>query len=123
MSCRKSVKTDQIRDGASNTILVAETLGSIGDGERTMAFGWAFGGLARGRGEADWGSATSSQNPDLFFFGDRQYSGLSGFGSAHATHVNVVKSDGSVASVPRTVSIQVWYGLCGARDGTTNREF
>ncbi len=123
MTCRKSMSTGRIRDGSSNTILVAETLGHIDDRKRTMAFGWAFGGLARGRGEADWGSTTSSFNSEMFFLGDLEYSGLTGFGSAHPTHVNVVKSDGAVASIPRTVSVRVWYGLCGASDGTVIPEF
>lgn len=123
MTCRNSMNSGKIRDGSSNTILVAETLGDISNRTRTMAYGWAFGGLARGRGMAEWGSTTSAINPELYFLGDLVYSSASGFGSAHSTHVNVVKSDGAVSSIPRSVSIRVWYGLCGASDGEIELEF
>ena len=48
MSCRHPISFNKIKDGASNTIMYGETIGSIYDQVRSGAFVWCFGGVSTG---------------------------------------------------------------------------
>lgn len=116
MTCRTRVTSGHVRDGTSNTILFGESIGDIVGGERVYLASWAFGGLCRGRGGADWNRLVA-KNGQEYFLGDHRFSSVGGFGSKHPMVVNCVRADGSTHSVARNISLASWYALCGRADG------
>ena len=123
MRCRNGLELNQIRDGLSQTVLLGETLGSISDGTRNGAFVWAFGCLGRGRGGLPWGKIAHPANPDILLFGDWHTASIVGFGSKHPSSLNVQFVGGRTETVDRAIDLNVWYGLCGIRDGALIGEF
>jgi prepilin-type N-terminal cleavage/methylation domain-containing protein len=119
--CRSAARTNQIKDGLSQTILCGETIGTILDGKRLTVSSWAFGGLIRGRGGVPWGQVLALDRP-LFFIGDSQHSWANGFGSRHPLTVNTCRADGSVHATHRGVELKVWYAMCGRGDGVAVTE-
>lgn len=117
MASRFPVRNRDIRDGLSQSVALGENIGTIWRGDRKVKRVWAFGGLARGRGEPDWGQSHAFDFP-YYIFGDWRYSSNNGFGSKHPEVVNVSFADGSIKSVGRAVNVWAWYGMCGIQDGT-----
>jgi prepilin-type N-terminal cleavage/methylation domain-containing protein/prepilin-type processing-associated H-X9-DG protein len=112
--CGRALAMKAVIDGLSNTVLIGESLGTIHDGNRTEAYSWAFGGVARGRGHTAWLENFSMGH---YFLSDSKFSYRNGFGSRHPLSVNVAFADGSVHSIHRGISVQTWYSLCGRDDG------
>jgi prepilin-type N-terminal cleavage/methylation domain-containing protein/prepilin-type processing-associated H-X9-DG protein len=118
---RGSVTMGGIRDGTSNTLLVAEGRlhlafadnGSgqcCSDNEDAYTNGWGDDVIRRG------------SNPPLPDLTDPALPGSSAdgrFGSSHAGGVNAVLADGSVRVVQFSVSAQVFQRLCTRNDGQT----
>lgn len=119
MTCRFRIRSEGIRDGASNTIQFGESIGEIVNHDRIGAVSWVFGGLARGRGKLDWNQVVSGNS---YCLGDSEDASGVGFGSMHPKAVNVVNLDGSTHSILRTVQLHTWYALCGRADGSIFKE-
>ena len=117
MSSGELIRSGRVRDGMSNSVLIAETLGMIDRGERRMAQCWTVGGLGRGRGAVPW--MLSYALPFRQLFGDRRFSATVGFGSAHPRTVNAVFGDGSTHPMDRVIDWKVAYQITGAFDGDT----
>jgi Protein of unknown function (DUF1559) len=118
-ACRVPTLRTKILDGASQTILFGESIGSIDKGERNGGSVWVFGGMIRGRGALPWGKIENPHNQDQVLMGDYFDSHVASFGSRHPMHVNVLLADGSTRGIRRDVDLALWYALCGIADGTT----
>lgn len=114
---RRSCSFSEIGDGASNTLLVGETIGFIRNRVRCSPPGWFFGGLARARSKMVWGQDYSLDLPGLRQFGDAWYAWPVGFGSMHPGMCNFARADGSVSGVRRDMAWPVYRALAGVEDG------
>jgi|GEM_PF-4858230 len=114
LGSKSRVRSGDIGDGHSNTLIVGEYLGAISHRKRIGGPVWCFGTIARGRGHLPWGSGQSNENG--YLFGDPIDSSLAGFGSAHTNYINVGLADGSVRTVSKSIDLLTWYAICGIDD-------
>ncbi len=106
-----------MKDGASNTIAIGETLGGITAGERKTINPWFFATMCRGRSDLEWLSNHSIRSPGLELIGDQWFAHQAGFASKHLGGANFCFADGSVRMIGRTIEIRSFYSLCGVADG------
>jgi prepilin-type processing-associated H-X9-DG protein len=139
-------------DGSTRTFLFGESLGDVGQialigeqgellnfdaarelqpGQRFITRSWTWGGLGiLASSNFPWGHIQHPdlQDPDgekryLRLLGDARLADPETFSSAHDGGVNFAMCDGSVHTVPRSMTWQLYYGCGGLRDGTTERGF
>lgn len=114
---RTQTNVASIRDGASNTILVGESIGFVDFNVRSSPIPWFFGALGRARSALDWERPYSSSFPNLEILGDRVAAYPVGFGSMHPAVCNFALADSSVKSISRYIDWRVLYALAGMSDG------
>ncbi len=151
MSTRGKVTLEDITDGTSLTIMMAENVGGIFNGERgvdiddddvtrtEVSFAWShfFGGICQGRGNIPYLSAQLKDEIDGYgadtpehikqdeipMLGNSKFSPMRGFGSMHPKGVNVMLADGSVRTLDRSIDWEILYQICGLSDGGTPMDF
>lgn len=119
IASRERVTLDELEkaDGASNTLMFGENIGEIRGSRSGIGVeyktSWLNGGLAMGRGNADW---MTSSSPGAPLLGHAMNSSTRGFGSFHRDGVNFVRGDGSVTMLNRDIDMRAYYALCGGFD-------
>jgi prepilin-type processing-associated H-X9-DG protein len=114
-----------ITDGASNTIMFAESWGGNIDwqGDGGVPSGWSTNSRSAGFNYSTFGTCPSGDNPncDLHSFG----LSFGTFGALHPLHTsggtalgfNVAFADGSVRLLRGDIDFSLWDALCGKADG------
>lgn len=115
MSSGERITLANILDGASNTILVGETLGEIVNGNREYVQPWIVGGLAKGLGNLPWNRPPVANENVL---GNAYNSSGFGFGSKHVGIVVIGFVDGSIRDVSHNIDWRLMNSLSGIADGT-----
>ncbi len=118
--CRTSKRIADVQDGASHSIALGETLGTISEQQRTTINPWLFATLCRARSDMTWMTTSSERSPGLELLGDGWYAHQAGFASKHASGVNFVFLDGSNRSLSRQIEVVPLYSLSGIADGDVN---
>ena len=108
------VTLETISDGAGSTIMYGENIGGIKDGQRFSAYSWFWAGCSRGRGDAPYLKPGSDAAP---LIGNSRYSSPYGFGSMHSGGFTTAFADSAVRFLNSDIDVEVFYALCGARDG------
>ncbi len=96
---RSRTRIADIKDGASKTLLLGESVGQVDSGNFTYGFMWMGCGImitAQGLGDGQYWYQFSSRHPGL---------------------VNFSYADGSVHSISKEISTNVLYSLGGISDG------
>ncbi len=107
----------EVRDGASHSIALGETLGRIYNQERIRMAPWMFAMMCRARSDMEWMTTVCIQIPDLELLGNGKFAYETGIASKHAPGVNVVFLDGSVRLLGRDIDVMTLYALSGIADG------
>jgi len=116
---RMAARVDQITDGASKTLLVAEKLVPVRyyaggcDGDDTTGYGGDNNSMYQGfdYDNARWGRAVPDTESNAKDYGENL------FGSAHSAGLNVSFCDGSVRAISYTVDSDVWGDLIRRNNG------
>ncbi len=118
MKSRSGSRLGTITDGTSRTIMYGESLGEIQEGERKSAQAWVWGGIARGRGNVEFGETyVAGDEARGSVLGNLKNSSAVGFGSNHEDVVIFTFCDSSTHYFSRDIDLEVFYQLCAAFDG------
>jgi len=116
-SCQPPVDFAMIRDGNSNTLLIAEKQtnlnnfgGSGGDNEAYVNSGWD-------QDEIRWGAIGNGPQPDTMHPAEPPTYWSGRFGSAHTDNFNGVLVDGSVRGFSYNIDEEVFRRICVRNDG------
>ena len=127
MTTRARVTLETISDGSSKTIMLAESVGSIWDSQRSNCLCWFKGATAQARGlvpfyqnrRVDADPTDGINEETLTMLGTAKFASLFGFGASHPAGVNIGFADGSVHNLNRAIFWETLYQLASARDGGT----
>ncbi len=142
MSARMPISLEQASnlDGTSKTFMYGENVGDVGNiwgtvsggiqpGRRVVAHSWIWGGLTRlrsynfPRGTMVHPTIKSPDNNGQYLrlLGDGRLADNESLSANHPAGVNFAFADGTVATIPRTINWELYYGDGGLADGNTDR--